>query len=80
MVTSSRCYHLAALRAEEDDPHGEIVRKVFETMRGASSDEQEVPSLASITVPVVNEYASATDDHVHLVLLVRCLDVRSDGK
>jgi hypothetical protein len=80
MISTCPVNHLATLRTEEDNPHGEIVGKVLEAMLSARSDEQEVPCLALIALPVVNEDASATDDHVDFVLLVRGLYVRTHRK
>jgi hypothetical protein len=74
------CYHLTALRTKEDHPHGEVVGKILEAMIGPRSDEQEIPCLAWIALPVVKEDASAADDHVDLVLLVRGLYVGPDRK
>jgi hypothetical protein len=80
MISTCPVNHLAALRTEEDNPDGKIVGEVLEAMLSPRRDEQEVPCLALIALPVVNEDPSATDDHVDLVLLVRGLYVRTHRK
>jgi hypothetical protein len=43
--TTDGPWDLAANRAVEDDPHGEVFRKILETMLGTRSYEQEVARL-----------------------------------
>jgi hypothetical protein len=64
---------LAAARAIENAPHCEVLCNVLELMLDTGSHEQEVAWLEWLALAVVKENASASQDDVKLVLLVRCL-------
>jgi hypothetical protein len=70
------CWDLATTGAIEDNPHGEVLGKVLETMLGSRSHEQKVACLEWVPLAIVKEDTSAADDDVDLVLCVRNLLVR----
>jgi len=74
------CRDLTARGPVEDNPHGEVLGKVLKTMLGSRSHEQKVACLKRVLRAVVNQDASAADDDVDLVLLMRSLPVRRHGE
>jgi hypothetical protein len=70
-------WELAALLAVENDPHSRVLGKVLEMVLGSSSHEQQVACLECVSLAVVNEDASPTDDDIEFILCVRRLLVRS---
>src|SRR6185436_4492581 len=68
-----RARRLTTLGAVEDDPDGEVVAEVLESMLGSRGHEHEVSGSELVPLAVVEQDASSADDHVDLVLRVRRL-------
>jgi len=71
------CWDLATMRAVKYTPQGEVLGNVLELMLGPRSHEQEVAGLEPVPLAVVNEYSSAANDEVNLVLCMRRLLARA---
>jgi hypothetical protein len=65
------------MRAVKYTPQGQIVGSVLELMLDPCSHEQEVACLEPVPLAVVNQYSSAANDEVNLVLCMRRLLARA---
>src|SRR5580692_9374930 len=68
------------MRAVKYTPQSDVLGNVLELMLDPRSDEQEVARLEPVSLAVVNEYSSAANDEVNLVLCMRRLLVRAQGE
>jgi hypothetical protein len=75
-VGNALCSHLSTKWAVEDNPYGEVLGEVLETVLGSSSDEHNVAGLECISLALVPQDSSAAHDKVDLVLCMRSLLVR----
>src|SRR5262245_9420073 len=69
---------LAAARAVEDDPSGEIVAEVLEPVLDARGDEQRVAGGEVLALAGHDEIAAAGDHEIDFVAIVRGLRVTAD--
>jgi hypothetical protein len=70
-------WDLATMRAVKYTPQRKVLGNVLELMLGPRSHEQKVAWLEPVPLAVVNEYSSAANDEVNLVLCMRRLPVRA---
>jgi hypothetical protein len=54
-ATSDRCRDLTAIRAVENNPHGEFIGKVLEMVLDSRSHEHQVAWLEPVALAVVNQ-------------------------
>ena len=64
----------------KDNPHGEVIGKLLEAMLGSRSNEQKIARLKWVSLSVMEEDSSATQDEVDLILYVWSCGARKRGE
>jgi hypothetical protein len=72
--------YLTAFSAVKDAPYRKVLGKRFESVLDSCGNEQQVACFEGITLSVMEENASATNDDVDLVLRMWGLFVRRHGE